>query len=382
MTSAEVYKDGLLAATLTADGTDTTFEYRGGYGGAPVAHTLPLGTRFVRPGRTLPPFFTNLLPEGRRLAALQRAVKTSGDDDLSLLLATGSDTIGDVQVVPAGQTPGPAAPLVRADAPLDFAALMQDYGIDPVAIPGAQDKLSAGMITLPGRSPSGAPAMVKLTPPDYPFAVENEEYFLRLARALRVAVVEAAIVRDVHGAPGLVVRRFDRERGRRAVEDACQLLGRYPSDKYLVSAEEVATAVADVCAARPVALRNVFIQVAFAWLVGNGDLHAKNISVLQEPGGEWRVSPMYDVLSTLPYRDHTLALTVGGRTDGLIRRHLVGFGRDIGLPTGVVERGIDLVLRATASLDDDLASGALPFNDSITRDVRRQLTRRRRDAEA
>ena len=53
MTSAEVYKDGLLAATLTADGTDTTFAYRGGYGGAPVAHTLPLGTRFVRPGRTL-----------------------------------------------------------------------------------------------------------------------------------------------------------------------------------------------------------------------------------------------------------------------------------------------------------------------------------------
>ena len=91
---------------------------------------------------------------------------------------------------------------------------------------------------------------------------------------------------------------------------------------------------------------------------------------------------MYDVLSTLPYRGHTLALTVGGRTDGLIRRHLVGFGRDIGLPTGVVERGIDLVLRATASLDDDQASGALPFNDSITRDLRRQLARRRRDAEA
>ena len=47
-----------------------------------------------------------LLPEGRRLGALRRAVKTSADDELSLLLAVGADAIGDVQVVPSGTRVG------------------------------------------------------------------------------------------------------------------------------------------------------------------------------------------------------------------------------------------------------------------------------------
>lgn len=38
---------------------------------------------------------------------------------------------------------------------------------------------------------------------------------------------------------------------------AAQLLGVYPADKYSVSAEDVATRVGAVCAARPVDLRAV-----------------------------------------------------------------------------------------------------------------------------
>ncbi len=50
----------------------------------------------------LPPFFSGLLPAGRRLTALRSAVKTSADDELTLLLAVGADTIGDVQILPHG----------------------------------------------------------------------------------------------------------------------------------------------------------------------------------------------------------------------------------------------------------------------------------------
>lgn len=149
MTSADVHKAGRLAATLSTVGPDTVFSYLPGYDGPAVATTLPLGTTVTRPGRSLPPFFTNLLPEGRRLSALQREVKTSGDDELSLLLAVGSDPIGDVQVLPAGEAPSRPEPVVDGDGELDFQTLLAEHGIDPVAIPGAQDKLSAGMITLP-----------------------------------------------------------------------------------------------------------------------------------------------------------------------------------------------------------------------------------------
>ena len=103
---ADVYKAGQRAATLrrTADGVE--FRYLADWidgEQAPVATTLPVGPApIVRPGGALPSYFAGLLPEGRRLGALRRAVKTSADDELSLLLAVGADAIGDVQVVPAG----------------------------------------------------------------------------------------------------------------------------------------------------------------------------------------------------------------------------------------------------------------------------------------
>lgn len=109
---ADVFKAGVLAATLTRSPGGVEFGYRSEYlaaGGPAVATTLPLTEQpVVTVAGAVPAFFAGLLPEGRRLSSLRRAVKTSADDELSLLLAVGSDAIGDVQVVPAGQEPTPA----------------------------------------------------------------------------------------------------------------------------------------------------------------------------------------------------------------------------------------------------------------------------------
>ena len=100
---AHVLKDGTPAATLerTADGV--RFDYREDYlasGARAVATSLPLRDEPVLTSSgAVPAFFANLLPEGRRLTALRRAVKTSADTELSLLLAVGSDPVGDVQVL-------------------------------------------------------------------------------------------------------------------------------------------------------------------------------------------------------------------------------------------------------------------------------------------
>lgn len=104
---ADVYKAGERTALLERDPTGAvTFSYREGYSGPAVASTLPVtADRVTTPGGGLPPFFAGLLPEGHRLTVLCRAVKTSPDDELSLLLAVGADTPGDVQVVPAGEQP-------------------------------------------------------------------------------------------------------------------------------------------------------------------------------------------------------------------------------------------------------------------------------------
>lgn len=55
-------------------------------------------------------------------------------------------------------------------------------------------------------------------------------------------------------------------------------------------------AMADLSTAGLVTRRNLFIQFLFAWLTGNGDLHAKNVSLL-ESKGRWGVAPMHDLPS-------------------------------------------------------------------------------------
>ncbi len=123
---ADVYKAGERTALLERDPTGAvTFSYREGYSGPAVASTLPVtADRVTTPGGGLPPFFAGLLPEGHRLTVLRRAVKTSPDDELSLLLAVGADTPGDVQVVPAGEQPTDPPPLAATSpAHLDLRAL-------------------------------------------------------------------------------------------------------------------------------------------------------------------------------------------------------------------------------------------------------------------
>ena len=126
VTAADVHKAGTHVATLTrSPAGEVTFAYLPGHRGDAVASTLPVGVDPVtRPGGGLPPFFAGLLPEGHRLTVLRRASKTSADDELTLLLATGGDLPGDVQVAPAGVAPEDPQPLASDDSTgLDFAAL-------------------------------------------------------------------------------------------------------------------------------------------------------------------------------------------------------------------------------------------------------------------
>lgn len=391
--SADVYKGGRLAATLRRREGGIEFSYASPYllsGGPPVATTLPLTEDTVRTqAGAVPPFFAGLLPEGRRLSSLRRAVKTSADDELSLLLAVGHDVIGDVQVVPTGAEPTPAEPLVQVTrdwAEVRFAELLADAGvIDPVGLPGVQEKASARMISVPVAR-AGERFLLKIDPPEYPHVVENEAFFLALAHRHRIATATATLVHDGDGRPGLLVRRFDRiaqPSGATlavACEDACQVLGRWPADKYNLTAEQVVTALADRCAARPVALRALFQQLCFGWLTGNGDIHAKNLSILSTPDGEWRVAPAYDLPSTVPYGDKSLALSMVDRRRGIARSHLLGFAAAVGLPNRVAVRVLDDLLDRLGDLEQQLRDGALPFSENIIIDLIKELRFRRAQA--
>lgn len=291
--SADVYKAGVLAGRLNRiDRGSEVFSYTPDFlatRAGPVATTLPLSQEHVEsPSGALPAFFSGLLPEGHRLTVLKNAVKTSLADELSLLLAIGADVPGDVRIVPAGDPPVEPQPLADTSMPedLDFAALAD--AVDLHGLPGVQNKASASMLTTP-LAVAGRRYLLKLDPPLRPHLVVNEAAHLTGAKGLKIRVAAHRVVTDRNGLPGLLVERFDRlQEGadgknvpvRLPLEDATQVLNLPPASKYAVSSEEAVLALAALCRARPVAVRNLYLQFVVAWLTGNGDLHAKNIAVL------------------------------------------------------------------------------------------------------
>ncbi|HSK24814.1 MAG TPA: HipA domain-containing protein [Egicoccus sp.] len=390
---ADVYVGDVLAAQLRRTSAGTSFRYLDDYlagGGPPVATTLPLAaTEVLTPAGALPPFFAGLLPEGRRLLAVRAAVKTSADDELTLLLAVGGDAVGHARVVPAGASPAPdepGPPEVDASEQVSFrelfrAAVGSDAALlDRVALPGVQDKISGRMIAFPVAG-SRRQFLLKLNPPEFPHLVENEAFFLEAARRSGLPVANAELVRDRDGEVGLLVERFDRlpvadRLVRVAQEDACQVLGRYPADKYLVTTEEVVRALASVTDAPVVAARDLLRQVAFAYLTGNGDAHAKNFSVLRLSSGEWRVSPAYDLPSSHPYGDTTMALSIDGRIrEDVTWRSFVAAADAVGVPERAVRRMLaDLTERVDRWLPD---LDSLPFDERRRHRLARLVADRR-----
>lgn len=388
---ADVYKAGKLAARLTKTSEGVEFSYLDSYLSdstlSAIATTLPrTDKKLITPAGAVPPFFAGLLPEGRRLNSLLRRIKVSADDELSLLVAVGEDTVGDVQVVPRETEPAPLGRRVAKLAKpseLSFDEFVsQDFPLDGVGLAGIQDKVSGKNMALPVKHKSQQ-TILKLPHPDYPHLIENESYFLSLAKKAGLHCVDHSVVQDRDGVSGLVVSRFDRiqtgksEPKMLAVEDGCQVLGLWPADKYSPSIEQVIQALADLCSARLLAVRNAFEQLTFAILTGNGDLHAKNISVVNIDN-EWVLAPAYDLPSSLFYDDKNLALSVTNKKADISRSQLLAFGSSLGLTTKAAERVINNLLDATAELEQELRAFALPFDQNRVAETVSALRYRRK----
>ena len=113
----------------------------------------------------------------------------------------------------------------------------------------------------------------------------------------------------------------------------------------------------------------------FSILAANGDAHAKNFSVLQQPSGEWRVSPAYDVPTSQPYGDSTLAMPVNGRRSDVGARDVEALAAQLGLPASatrrVLHQATERVELWLPLLDD------LPYDLGRRRKLRRVVEQRR-----
>jgi serine/threonine-protein kinase HipA len=300
-----------------------------------------------------------------------------------MLLAVGADTIGDVQIVPTGEAPIDTSPLIVDDfGAVSFSELFgQAVGRQPdrTGLPGVQDKVSGQMLNIPVQGRTST-YILKLNPPEYPHLVENEHFFFQAAAHTRLRLARVEMVHDRGGAPGLLVHRFDRVPGddgmrRLAVEDACQVLGRWPGDKYVLPTEDVIVGLARRCRAPGAAALELYRLFIFAYLSGNGDLHAKNLAIFEDLRDEWRVTPAYDLPSSAVYGDRTMALPIEGR----IRQQLSWpmlrrLGEAAGIPQQLSADVVREQLTAAATWIERLDQ--LPFSANLIRDLRRLVRAR------
>ncbi|GAA5056548.1 type II toxin-antitoxin system HipA family toxin [Nocardia callitridis] len=398
--AADVYKAGRLAGHLRREHDDVVFSYSEPYLADPttpnVAFTLPKRAEgFRATAGSVPAFFAGLLPEGLRLTAITAATRTSEDDHFSILLAVGADTIGDVQAIPSGASHIDPPPMYNQTdtTAANFTDLFNQAtssnpdDLDRTALPGIQIKVSAQMISTPVSTAQG-PAILKLNPPGYPCLVENENFFLDMAHACGIRVPDHQIATDGHGRTALFISRFDRvlEDGRLhrfAQEDACQILGRYPAAKYRITLQEaikgLAMAVTEGRGSFALAALQMLEVAAFSYLIGNGDLHGKNLSIRQNPAGTWEVTPAYDLLSTQPYlswRD-PMALTLYGRNAKLSYRWWTDAASRLGVPKRALDRSLARITDAAESWTSRISE--IGFDEKTTTRLETLVTKRRQE---
>jgi serine/threonine-protein kinase HipA len=283
----------------------------------------------LRPvSRRVPPFFSNLLPEGNLREYLAKLAEVNTEREFFLLAVLGADLPGAFVVTPLdgeGQQVGQHQP--EKEDLHDNAHPRE--GVLRFSLAGVQLKFSAvmeasGGLTIPADGMGGS-WIVKLPSHRFPAVPENEFAMIELARRVGIAVPENRLVSvaDIKGlpeearAPGgkvLAVRRFDRLPGGESVhmEDFAQVFGQFPDNKYKFhSYANIASLL--WAEAGDDAVREFVRRLVFSVLIGNADMHLKNWSLLYPDRRMPQLSPGYDFVATLPYLPNDkLALSFGG----------------------------------------------------------------------
>jgi serine/threonine-protein kinase HipA len=112
-----------------------------------------------------------------------------------------------------------------------------------------------------------------------------------------------------------------------------------------------------------------------AYLSGNGDLHGKNLAILQYERGEWKTTPAYDLPSFAIYGDRDMALPIGEK----IRQQLSWpMLRILGEAAGIPSRlAANVIHEQTAAADIWIGElDQLPFDTNSIRKLRRLVRAR------
>jgi serine/threonine-protein kinase HipA len=306
--------------------------------------SLPMTADGVITGDAVRYYFDNLLPDTPAIRErLQAKHSARSADTFDLLEAIGRDCVGAVQLLPEGEEPTgwdriDATPLKPKEVETILQAVPTTIGAPDeddfrISIAGAQEKTA---LTLIGRTwyrprgstptshimklPLGLIGGMKM---DMRHSVDNEWLCAALLEALGLDVAVTTIGRFGAQRP-LIVKRFDRRWqncgnedpssatfkppkeawiARLPQEDFCQVMGLPHTQKYESRGGPGTASILETLTRSERGANDqrhfLLSQLAF-WLLAAIDGHAKNFSIYHRRGGEFGLTPLYDVLSAWP----------------------------------------------------------------------------------
>ncbi len=365
----------------------------------PVSLSLPLRPdRYM--GAPVIALFDNLLPDyetSRRRVA--KHVGAEGIDAFSLLSKIGRDCAGALQFLPDGESPGPTG--VLTGEPLSeeqIASTLKNLEMTPlgirkernfrISVAGGQEKTALLFKDGQWLEPTGTTPTTHILKPqigilpngiDLSDSVENEYFCLKIMEGFGLRAAQAHIAR-FGDQKALVVKRFDRRWTadgrliRLPQEDCCQALSVPPTRKYQNEGGPGIVEIMNLLRRSDDPARDrldFFKATVLFWLVGAAYGHAKNFSLGLLPGGRFRMTPLYDVLTVQPnfdarkisQRDYRLAMRTGksnhDKVTNILGRHFKETGDQSGLSAKWISDLFDEI-RASAERALNTTIAALP----------------------
>lgn len=370
--------------------------------GRPLSLSLPfgLGDEPLK-GPAVEHYFDNLLPDSPAIRKrVAERFRTGSVEPFNLLSAIGRDCVGALQLLPDGAVPeghdqvegvevDEAAierHLLEVVTPDRFGAARDPDDSFRISLAGAQEK--DAFLHWNGRwmKPRGATptthifklplGLVGGRQADFSTSVDNEWLCLKLLAAYGLPVPKAEIA-SFGQQRVLVVERFDRVASvdgtrllRLVQEDFCQATGTSPLVKYEEEGGPGLRVLFTLLQQSLDAERDLRIlmasQVLF-WMLRAPDGHAKNFSIHLLPGGRYRLTPLYDVMSAYPVmgegpnqwspRKLKLAMALVGNNrhyeaERIQRRHFNSTAKRFGYGETAEPLIRDLIERTPAVIDE------------------------------
>lgn len=409
MTALHVWMHGRHIATINESRRRMTLTYVQGAAqlGVPlISVAMPMSANSY-PDRVVRPFFHGLLPEGEARQMIAYDFDLSTNDDFGLLAQLGRDCSGALVILPIGEVPddGTQGQTLEVLDENEVGRRLRALPAHPLGVtgtiraslPGVQPKLllarHGGMWCSPdARHPSThilKPSIVELE-----HSVANESLCMTLASRAGLAAA-ATSVSDFDGVTVLISERYDRQQNadgttrRLHQEDTCQALSittRVARQKYEALGGPNLRAIAKLLIQWGGSATDLLRHVTFSVLMGNADLHGKNLSFLHVGDGTVALAPIYDVMCTTHYDgqqgrravDTELGLFIADKTDILTVTidDLATEARAWGVKRAVArDTVLSLASDVAAAIDDTVEQLGSDVPASLVGRVRERTTR-------